>query len=182
MPSAPLHTLAKRSPSWGVVGTVVGIGVAGGLGLVIWAAVTGRKIVLGFRNKVPMPLLVRAVGNNQFLRNDAAGAFLEMQKAAAAQGVNLLAGSGFRSMAEQSYLYALKVAGKYGDAAVAFPGTSNHQGAVAMDVSDGVHTMDPAVWRQKSLFKWLAANARNFGWSWSEGQKINEPWHWIYVR
>ena len=92
-----------------------------------------------------------------------------MQAAARRAGVNIGATSGFRTMAEQKYLYALYRAGK-GNLA-ARPGYSNHQNGIAMDIS-GVGG------RGTRADRWLLANARKFGFR----NLPSEYWHYDYVR
>lgn len=187
VPAPPLSSTHRLSPGASTALTVAGVAGAGLLGGLIWAAVTGRRLVIAFKAGVPYPLLVKDVGNGAYLRSDAAQAFLWMADEARAAGIPLAAGSAFRSMAEQSYLWSLSVTGKYKDKTgknvpVAFPGTSNHQQAVTVDITDGVQRgFDRDLWYASALFKWMLAHAPKFGWSWAEGKKINEPWHWNYV-
>ncbi len=135
--------------------------------------------VTGYDRGSSFQLTVRAVGNGQVLRRDAAQAFLQMVARAAQDGVTLVAGSGFRSMSKQMLLYAEYLARFKTAPTVAYPGTSNHQNGTAVDVADATG------WRSIKYgtpeFAWLQGNAINFGWSWDEGKKVNEPWHWRYV-
>jgi soluble lytic murein transglycosylase-like protein len=92
------------------------------------------------------------------MRPDVAAAFDRMAAAAAADGVQLVIASAFRSNAEQAVLWAANPDPKW----VAPPGTSLHRLATELDLG-------PA-----SAYGWLAANAPRFGfvqrYSW-------EPWH-----
>ncbi len=123
-------------------------------------------------------MTVAAVGNGQYMRPDAAAAFNRMVDAAAQAGVTILAGSGFRSVAQQTALYAAYIARAFTYPTVAKPGTSNHGNGTAMDVAVApgvsVHYGTPQ-------YHWLEENAGGFGFSWDEGQKVDEPWHWRYV-
>ena len=88
-------------------------------------------------------------------------AFLRMQRAANNAGVGLSLTSGFRSYAEQSYLYDCYLSGKCnGGNLAARPGYSNHQSGTAVDVSTS---------------SWLAANAKSFGFV---RTVPSEPWHY----
>ncbi len=124
------------------------------------------------------PMLVAPVGNGQFMRVDAAEAFNRMIDAAARDGITLLAGSAFRSVAQQAALYAAYVARAFTYPTVAQPGKSNHGNGTANDIAVApgvsVHFDTPA-------FAWLTANAGMFGFSWDEGRRVNEPWHWRYT-
>ena len=116
------------------------------------------------------------VGNGKQLRADAAAAFLRMQAAAAADGVNIQVSSGYRSYTHQNNLFqnALR---KYGSRAaarkwVAPPGSSNHGWGIAFD--EGTIYGGKERTRQ---YRWLNANAAKYGF-W---QRMSwEPWHWEY--
>ena len=116
------------------------------------------------------------VGNGKQLRKDAAEAFLKMQKAAAADGVNIQVSSGYRSYSYQNNLFQ-KALKKYGSVArarkwVAPPGNSNHGWGIAFDEG----TIYGGKERTKQ-YRWLNANASKFGF-W---QRMSwEPWHWEY--
>lgn len=144
--------------------------------------VTGdTEIVIGNSG----PLVVRTVGNGQYMRSDAADAFTEMQAQALADGVTFWAGSAFRSMADQTQTYALYVARAFAPPKVLPPGQSNHGAGIAVDISSEsnhpgqycpscIQQGDPA-------FAWLSTNAQTYGFSWTEGQSVGEPWHWDFV-
>lgn len=53
--------------------------------------------------------------------------------------------------------------------AAAFPGTSNHGWGLAVDV------------KTRQAAAWLMRNAERFGWSWDEGRRVGEWWHFRYV-
>lgn len=90
-------------------------------------------------------------------------AFLRMQKAADAAGVRLTLTSGFRTQAEQSYLYnCYRTKRCNGGRLAARPGYSNHQNGLALDVSTSA---------------WLARNAGRFGFV---RTVRGEPWHYEY--
>ncbi|MBX5481744.1 MAG: D-alanyl-D-alanine carboxypeptidase family protein [Myxococcaceae bacterium] len=127
----------------------------------------GKKVT-AYYNGVPRTIRVVPVGNGEYLRADAAKAFKKMVAAARRDGIHLYANSGFRSMAEQRYLYQLYLSGR-GDTA-APPGYSNHQGGVAMDIG-GVGGYGTAAYR------WLASHAAKYGF---RNTVAGEFWHWSY--
>lgn len=136
------------------------------------------KTVTGYSNGKPFLLTVMDVGEGQYLRSDAGMAFLSMSAAAARAGVTIRAGSAFRSMLSQTSLYMAYIARLFFPPTVAFPGKSNHQNGTAVDV---VGANGKSIGYGSAEFEWLRANAINYGWSWDEGQKVNEPWHWRYI-
>jgi hypothetical protein len=97
------------------------------------------------------------------MRPDVALAFDRMERAAAADGVQLIVSSGFRSDAEQAVLFARHPDPRW----VARPGTSLHRLGTELDLGP------------RTAYGWLAANAGRFGflqrYSW-------EPWHYGYTR
>lgn len=95
-----------------------------------------------------------------------AHAFIRMRAAAEEDGVKLRLNSGFRTMSEQQYLYRCYQTKSCNNGNLAAkPGYSNHQNALAVDVSD-------------PSGKWLYANAKRFGF---ENTVPSEPWHWEYA-
>ena len=107
--------------------------------------------------------LVRIDGKAVAARS--AGPFLTMRAAARRAGVYIYVVSGFRTMAEQQYLYRL-----YGSPRAARPGYSNHQSGTAFDLN--------ASWGS-SVYNWLTRNAWRYGF---ERTVSFEPWHWEYMR
>lgn len=98
-----------------------------------------------------------------------ANAFARLRDAAAADGVNIRVVSGFRTHAEQSYLYYdcyLDCRCNHCNLAAA-PGYSNHQSGYALDLN----TEDAAVLR------WLNRNAARHGFV---RTVPSEDWHWEY--
>jgi hypothetical protein len=90
-------------------------------------------------------------------------AFLKMQAAAHAAGVNLSLTSGFRTMAEQRRLYSCYQTGSCNNGNLAArPGYSNHQNGLALDLSTS---------------SWLAKNASRFGFVRTVSK---EPWHYEF--
>lgn len=147
---------------------------AGGAALLGFSLLTGRRPVVGNDGL----MIVASVGDGQYMRPDAAGAFNAMKELAAQQGITLLAGSAFRSVPEQALLYAQYVARLFSPPTVAKPGTSNHGNGTAVDVADAPGR---SLTYASPAFAWMKANAGDFDFSWDEGAKVNEPWHWRYV-
>lgn len=94
-------------------------------------------------------------------------AFLEMQEAAAKDGVDLWIRSGFRSHEHQQWLYDAWREG-WGNKA-ARPGHSNHQSGRALDL----YISDP------ETFAWLEKHAKRFGF---KRTVRGEPWHWEFTK
>lgn len=91
-----------------------------------------------------------------------------MQRAAAKAGVSIRVVSGFRTNAEQKYLYGCYVNKNCnGGNLAARPGYSNHQSGHALDLN----TSSPGVG------SWLNAHADEYGF---RRTVASEPWHWEY--
>jgi hypothetical protein len=71
--------------------------------------------------------------------------------------------SSARTLAAQREFYA------HQPPPAAFPGTSNHGWAIAVDE------------KFREFVAWLHRNAHLFGWSHDEGARVGEWWHWRYV-
>lgn len=122
----------------------------------------------GYVNGRPVSIRVSSVGNGQTMRTDAAAAFNRMKADAARAGINLTVNSGFRTMAQQRYLYNLYLQGR-GNLA-ARPGYSNHQNGISADIGT------PGGYGG-AQYRWLAANGRRYGFI---NDVRGEPWHWTY--
>jgi hypothetical protein len=97
-----------------------------------------------------------------------ANAYAQMQAAARADGISLRVVSGFRSQAEQQYLYSCYVNCACNNCNLAArPGYSNHQSGYALDLN----TAAPGVLR------WLNRNAKRWGFV---RTVPSEDWHWEY--
>lgn len=92
------------------------------------------------------------------MRPDVAQAFDRMQRAAMADGIELVVVSAFRTNAEQAALFAANPDPKW----VARPGTSLHRLATELDLGPS------------SAYAWLAANAPRFHFI---RRYPHEPWH-----
>ncbi|MFM7734121.1 MAG: D-alanyl-D-alanine carboxypeptidase family protein [Cyanobium sp.] len=133
-----------------------------------------------------------AIAPGQELRSDAARALLAMQRAAAADGVDLRVLSAFRSIALQNQLFfdvkAERNQSPRSRAKVsAPPGFSEHSTGYAVDLGDGRQsdTNLSERFEQTAAYRWLAANANrhHFSLSFPRGnpQGVSyEPWHWRY--
>jgi len=95
-----------------------------------------------------------------------ANAFIVMAKAAKQDGVTLHVVSGFRSMAEQKYLYHCYTSCSCNNCNLAAqPGYSNHQSGHALDLN----TSSPGV------YHWLSNHAAHYGF---KRTVPSEDWHW----
>ena len=127
------------------------------------------------------------------LRNVAAEAFQRMSTAALNEGMYLVPLSGFRSIADQEYLFfevkeeRAQVATQRAEVS-APPGHSEHHTGYAIDIGDAdqpdTHLSES--FEQTPAFQWLAANAARYSFelSFPKGNAQNisyEPWHWRFV-
>ena len=126
------------------------------------------------------------------LHRDAASALLDLQSAAAADGVEIRVLSAFRSIALQKRLF-FDVKSERNQSAVerarvsAPPGFSEHSTGYAVDLGDG---RDPAAnlstaFERTAAYAWLKANANRFHFhlSFPQGNRQGvsyEPWHWRF--
>lgn len=126
-----------------------------------------KRRATGYRNGKAFAVTLVNADYKPHGRN-AANAFYYMERAAARAGVSLVVNSGFRTMAQQRYLYNCYLTKKCNNGNLAArPGYSNHQGGIALDIS----TRNPRV------FTWLKNNARRYGYV---RTVPSEPWHWEY--
>jgi hypothetical protein len=102
------------------------------------------------------------------IASSTAEAFLRMVAAAAADDVLIAINSGFRTYAEQKYLYEGFIAGKAGFNKAAPPGKSLHQNGVAFDI-------DVAGAFNSVQYDWLKRHATSHGFLRTVS---GEPWHW----
>lgn len=114
----------------------------------------------------PYSIYVVTVGGKPVAKNTA-HAFLKLQAAAHAAGVTVSLTSGFRTNAEQQYLYGCYVNCSCNNCNLAAqPGYSNHQNGRAIDV-----------WT--SNWNWLFSHAASYGF---QNTVPSEEWHWEYVK
>ncbi|MFT8321269.1 MAG: M15 family metallopeptidase [Bacillus sp. (in: firmicutes)] len=127
-----------------------------------------------------------------YMRKEAANGLEEMFKEAKKQGLTLYAVSGFRSFDRQTVLYDAEVdrVGKEkAIQAVAYPGNSEHQTGLAMDISsESANFLLSDDFDKTKEGKWLSENAHHFGFilRYPKGKESItgykfEPWHFRYV-
>ena len=98
------------------------------------------------------PGLALGVSVFPYMQTSAAKALVAAQKA---RGVTMSINSAVRTLAQQYLLYRWYQTGRCNIGLAASPGTSNHEGAIAIDINDN------AGWRtslQGKGFRWLGAN------------------------
>ena len=141
-----------------------------------------------------------ATAVNKTLQTVACDAFLEMQKAAAADGVTVWMQSGYRSVSYQKKLYDNKTqyyrnkglseaaAREKAAAIVNPPGCSEHNCGLAADLNSPEHTTLDTGFADTAAFRWLCENAEQYGFILRYPQDrqaatgiVFEPWHWRYV-
>ena len=137
---------------------------------------------------------------NKTLQTAACDAFLEMQKAAAADGVTVWMQSGYRSVKYQTGLYERKTkyytdqgydtatAKEMAAAVVNPPGYSEHNCGLAADLNSPEHTGLDEGFENTTAFRWLCEHAAEYGFilRYPKGAEDKteityEPWHWRYV-
>ncbi len=136
---------------------------SGGIGTAVSELRTCRNAT-GYTNGHPYTLCVTTV-DGKLLGVRTANAYVRMRAAASHAGVSIRVVSGFRTMAQQRYLYHLYVTG-HGNLA-ARPGYSNHQSGIALDLNTA----------SGSVYRWLANHGARFGF---RRTVPSEMWHWEY--
>lgn len=157
-------------------------------------------------NNIPLPdgytveTRVAETANSKELQTEAADAYQQMKAAAAAEGVELLLCSGYRSVEYQTGLFndeldrwkadGLSEQEAYDKAktVVAVPGYSEHNTGLAADIVTPDHqTLDEA-FEETDAFLWLSQHAQEYGFILRypiDKQAITgiiyEPWHYRYV-
>ncbi|RZM77458.1 D-alanyl-D-alanine carboxypeptidase family protein [Leptolyngbya iicbica LK] len=127
------------------------------------------------------------------MQPEAAASFEAMVADAQAAGISLLPISGFRTVADQQYLF-FEIKAERGQTVStraevsAPPGYSEHHTGYAIDIGDANQPeTDLAVnFEATPAFKWLEANAPRYSFelSFPEGNAQGvqyEPWHWRFV-
>lgn len=143
-----------------------------------------------------------ATAINKTLQTAAADAFLEMQAAAAADGVTVWMQSGYRSVSYQTTLYNNKTqqyldqgydettARELAAGIVNPPGYSEHNCGLAADLNCPEFTSLDVGFENTPAFAWLTAHAEDYGFilrypAGEEAEAVTEityePWHWRYV-
>lgn len=117
--------------------------------------------------------LIQVIGAKNSLKlvsKDIIQFYLSLVNDAAEDGVLLPLRSGFRTYAEQEYLYNGWKSHTPGFNLAAEPGKSNHQDGYAYDFAISSYEGNP-------MYDWLKANAPAHGFV----RTVNkEPWHWEY--
>lgn len=128
----------------------------------------------------------------RYMREEAAAALEELFKATQAVNLNLVAASGFRSYERQERIYQAnveKMGQEAADKVSAFPGASEHQTGLAIDVTSPQmgYGLDEA-FGQTPEGEWLAKHAYKYGFiiRYPEGRTKEtgyqyEPWHLRYI-
>jgi len=113
----------------------------------------------------------------------------ELRRAAARDGVELLAVSGFRSVARQADIIRGKLAAGQPLASilrlVAAPGFSEHHTGRALDLGCAGHTDLEEDFAATEAFRWLSLQAEPHGFRLSYPRNHPsgigfEPWHWLH--
>jgi hypothetical protein len=134
-----------------------------------------------------------------YLIPSAKAKFEEMFAACEADiGLHLKIKSSFRSAAEQRALIDweryYRTGGKPTDtkrnrsaelfttkgAPAAFPGESNHQKGLALDLYGANKNGGATDKEQAQGREWVRLNGIKYGWSWWDGRNAKEPWHFVY--
>lgn len=133
------------------------------------------------------------IAGNLKLRSPAAIKFKQMQAAAKAEGINLVAISAFRDADTQEQLFFGIKEQRGQDAAKraevsAPPGYSEHHTGYAVDIGDGnaPATHLETNFANTATFRWLEQNALKYSFELSfppdNKQGVSyEPWHWRFV-
>ena len=141
----------------------------------------------------PPETLISVTGDGLMMRANAAAKFQQMQAAAQADGVSLVAISAFRSADAQEELFFGVKEQRVQDAAKraevsAPPGYSEHHTGYAVDIGDGdvPSTNVEDEFANTAAFRWLEQNALKYSFELSfppdnEQGVSYEPWHWRFV-
>lgn len=135
-----------------------------------------------------------------YLVPSAKAKFEEMFEACEADiGLHLKIKSSFRSAAEQRALIDweryYRTGGKPTDTkrnrsaelftlknkAAAWPGDSNHQKGIALDLYGANKNGGATPEEQAQGREWVRLNGIKYGWSWFDGRSAKEPWHFVYT-
>lgn len=116
--------------------------------------------------------IVDKQGHIQKISPEMLSRFKMLQKAAAADGIDLQLSSGFREYPKQENLYEKWKAGATGYLPAAEPGRSPHQWGRAIDFS--------GVYSHPQIYRWLQENAWKFGFIRTD-KRVKEKHHWEYV-
>ena len=132
---------------------------------------------------------VDADGREHELVTGAGDAWLEMQKAAKADGVELEMVSAFRSVERQAEIVRGKFQRGLGVdeifAVSAPPGFSEHHTGRALDISTPGYAVLEQEFEESEAFRWLGENAKKYDFTMTYGKGntygyLYEPWHWVW--
>ncbi len=152
------------------------------------------------QNYVPEDLTVLKVrfapsitAEEKMMKKEAARALEELFSTAQKNNINLYCVSAYRSYGLQKSIYekrVIKVGKENTDKYVAYPGQSEHQTGLAVDVTNEKGSRNELIsdFGQTKEGKWLKENAHSFGYiiRYPEGKEnitgySYEPWHIRYV-
>ena len=152
----------------------------------------------GYESSLTTKLAEESTGKE--LASEAADAYIAMKQAAAAEGVDLLLCSGYRTVEYQTNLFnnekqewlnkGLNEQEAYDKAktVVAVPGYSEHNLGLAADIVTSDHQNLDEAFEKTAAFTWLDAHAAEYGFILrypKDKQEITgiiyEPWHYRYV-
>lgn len=148
------------------------------------AVLATTPVIRGFNGRLPNSRLVAlpsylntSLVGTRFLSRVVARQFIAMDAAFFKTfRYHITVNEGYRSMYWQKYWY-----GQYGAPRAAYPGTSNHGLALAVDIRSGADS--PFVFGS-AADKWLSANGRQFGfdrpWWLDPGHGNPEFWHYNF--
>lgn len=134
----------------------------------------------------------QGMDEKKYMRKEAAKALEELFKAAEEEGIYLYAVSGFRSYGRQKFLFEYRAARSGFEEAnklTAYPGQSEHQTGLAMDINCKAYGTDlKESFSQTPEGIWIKNNAHRFGFilRYPKGAEhitgySYEPWHVRYV-
>ena len=139
-----------------------------------------------WRNGVPTitgkTITCCAVGGVLMEKNTAYD-FILMRNAAAFDKIELPLIAGYRTMAQQTALYEERknpaIRAVQGQAA--YPGSSNHQTGIALDIDVGIDIASYLAGKTTARFEWLTKYGASFGFDHVEGHAVHEAWHWTHL-
>ncbi len=148
-------------------------------------------VMINKQNTLPdgwEPADLVSIGNNHYLRKEAAKSLEMMRNDAQNSGISFNVISSYRSQTYQTDLYNRYMASDPYNAPYysAYPRTSEHELGLAVDISYDYSLHNDLA--ESELGQWMAANAHNYGWimRYPEGKTEStgyyyEAWHWRYV-
>lgn len=143
--------------------------------------------------KLTIKAVPSVTNEEMMMRKEAAKALEDLVKNAKSEGIDLYCVSGYRSYSTQNkiYLDRIKTQGqKEADKYVAYPGQSEHQTGLAVDISDqtAVNESQAVDFSKTKEGIWLKNNVQNFGFiiRYPAGKEDitgynYEPWHVRFV-